>query len=119
MAITVYGLSSCDACRKTRRWLSDHGLENHFHDFRRDGVDSTRLAGWLETLGWENVLNRQSTTWRSLAVDKRSDLDANRVIGLILKHPALIKRPLVDVDGHLNIGFDPQRLAALTEGLRG
>ncbi len=112
--ITVYGLSNCDTCRKARRWLTDQGLQHRFHDVRTDGLDPVRVLEWLKSLGWENVVNRRSSTWRSLGPAERDGLDTQRAARLILDHPVLIKRPLIDVDGQMGIGFDPERLTALT-----
>ena len=62
--LTVYGLKSCDACRKARKALADR--EHRFHDLREDGLDAAMLDRWIGALGWEALLNRRSTTWRAL-----------------------------------------------------
>ncbi|MCK9516736.1 MAG: ArsC/Spx/MgsR family protein [Ottowia sp.] len=65
-SVTLYGLASCDSCRKARRWLAENGLDVRFHDLRQDGVPTERLRHWLDLLGWQQVLNRRSATWRGL-----------------------------------------------------
>ena len=49
--LTVYGLKSCDACRKARKALGDR--EHRFHDLREDGLDGAMLDRWIGALGWE------------------------------------------------------------------
>jgi arsenate reductase (glutaredoxin) len=33
--ITVYGIPNCDTVKKARAWLTEHGVEHHFHDFKK------------------------------------------------------------------------------------
>ena len=62
----------------------------------------------------DTLLNRRSTTWRQLSEDARSGLTDKTAVDLLLTHPALLKRPLLDVDGALRAGFDE---AAWTQAL--
>lgn len=105
---TLYGISNCDTVRAARRWLSGHGVDYRFHDFRKDGIDRDMLAAWAKTLGWETLLNRRGTTWRKLSTGEREGIDAHRACALMQAHPTLIKRPLLDLDGMLHVGFDAQ-----------
>ena len=101
--LTVYGLKSCDACRKARKALGDR--EHRFHDLREDGLDAAMLDRWIGALGWEALLNRRSTTWRALDEAGKAELDAGRVRGLMLAHPALVKRPVIDDGATVRIGL--------------
>lgn len=109
----MYGISNCDTIRKARRWLDDAGVDFRFHDYRKDGIDAQMLAGWCQALGWEALLNRHGTTWRRLDDAAKADLDEERAIALMCEHPAMIKRPLLDVAGHLELGFSAERYDAL------
>ncbi len=113
--ITLYGIKNCDSVRKARRWLEDGGVEYQFHDLRADGVEAPLLQGWIEQLGWEKLLNRRSATWRQLPDDEKTDLDARRAAALMLQHPTLIKRPLLDSSSSLLVGFDQQSWQTLLE----
>ncbi len=101
--LTVYGLKTCDACRKARKALGDR--EHRFHDLRADGLDPALLDRWIEALGWEALLNRRSTTWRGLNEADRAAPDADRARGLMLAHPALVKRPVIDDGGTVRVGL--------------
>jgi Spx/MgsR family transcriptional regulator len=108
--ISVYGLKNCDTCRKALNWLETRGYACQFHDFRTEGVNETHLRRWVEEMGWEKVLNKQSTTWRSLPESDKAGLDAERAIGLMMRHAALIKRPVFENHGKVVVGFrEPQR----------
>ncbi len=101
--LTVYGLKSCDACRKARKALADR--EHRFHDLREDGLDGAILDRWIGALGWEALLNRRSTTWRSLDAADKEGIDAGRARSLMLAHPALVKRPVIDDAGTVRVGL--------------
>lgn len=108
---TLYGIATCDTCRKARKWLTDAGVSHRFHDLRRDGLSSEILHGWIQALGWERLLNRQSTTWRALDEADQADLDADQAQALILTHPTLMKRPLLVSGSRHLLGFKAEDYA--------
>jgi len=112
--ITVYGIPNCDTVKKARAWLDEHGLAYQFHDYKKQGVPADRLAGWLQTLGWEKVLNRAGTTWRKLDdAAKAGVTDAASAAALMVAQPSVIKRPLVQwPDGRLSVGFSADLFAS-------
>ncbi|AVO44506.1 arsenate reductase [Phreatobacter cathodiphilus] len=113
MTVTIYGITTCDTVRKARTWLDQKGITYHFHDFRKDGLDAARLGGWLDGLGWETVLNRAGTSFRALPEAERTGLDRDKAAALILANPTLVKRPVLDADGRVTVGFKPDTYAAL------
>ena len=107
MTITMYGIKNCDTIKKARMWLEERGLAYDFHDYKASGIDRARLQGWVDALGWEILLNRAGTTFRKLPDADRADLDAAKAIALMEAQPSMIKRPVLDVDGELLVGFKP------------
>lgn len=105
MSITLYGIPNCDTVKKARRWLEDAGMAHEFHDFRKQGLDADLLQSWIDGLGWEKLLNKAGTTFRKLPDDQKADLDAAKAKALMLDQPAMIKRPVLDADGQLSVGF--------------
>jgi arsenate reductase len=112
MAITIYGIPNCDTVKKARDWLAKHRVDAQFHDYKKSGIDKARLAAWCREFGWEKVLNRAGTTFRKLTDGQKEDLTAARAIALMLEQPSLIKRPMLDIDGKLVLGFKPEIYAA-------
>jgi Spx/MgsR family transcriptional regulator len=104
----LYGIPNCDTVKRARAWLAEHGVEHTFHDYKKAGVPQPRLDAWLETLGWERLLNRQGTTWRKLDdAAKAAASDAAGARALMLQQPSVIKRPVVEwADGRYSVGFD-------------
>ena len=109
----VYGISNCDTVRNARRWLKTAGVAHQFHDFRRDGLERAQLQGWVDALGWQNLLNRRGMSWRKLPPAEREGLDEAGAIALMLKNPTLIRRPVLACGEHVINGFDPDQWARL------
>jgi Spx/MgsR family transcriptional regulator len=111
MTVTMYGIKNCDTIKKARAWLDEHAIPYAFHDYKTAGVDSARLARWIEMEGWETVLNRAGTTFRKLPDADKADLDAGKATELMLAQPSMIKRPVLEHPGGVLIGFAPERYA--------
>jgi arsenate reductase (glutaredoxin) len=115
MTITVYGIPNCDTVKKARVWLDGKGIAYSFHDYKKSGADAAKLAVWCEAQGWETVLNRAGTTFKNLPEADRIGLTQAKAIALMLAQPSMIKRPVVEHDQSLLIGFKPEQWeAALT-----
>nr|WP_316651388.1 ArsC family reductase [uncultured Gellertiella sp.] len=113
MPLTIYGIKTCDTMKKARAWLSAAGHDATFHDYKLAGIERETLFGWVETHGWDTVLNRQGTTFRALDATRKADLDAQKAIALMLAQPSMIKRPvLVKPSGESIVGFRPEAYAA-------
>ena len=110
---TLYGIRNCDTIRKTRRWLQAHDIEYRFHDLREDGIDQSRLDTWINTLDWEQLLNRRGTTWRQLPAVVRDNIDRESASTVMLEQPAIIKRPVLEHDRQLYLGFCESRYAEI------
>lgn len=105
--ITLYGIPNCDTVKKARAWLDQRGLAYDFHDYKKAGIDEQRLRGWAEALGWETLLNRAGTTFRKLSDADKAGIDEEKAAGLMLAQPSMIKRPVVEYDRGLLLGFKP------------
>jgi arsenate reductase (glutaredoxin) len=114
--ITLYGIKNCDTVKKARAWLDHRGLAYTFHDYRVDGLDPRLLRSWSETLGWETLLNRASTTFRGLPEADKQNLDEQKALALMLAQPSMIKRPVLDAEGRLAVGFKQDRYERMTTG---
>ncbi|HEY4344389.1 MAG TPA: Spx/MgsR family RNA polymerase-binding regulatory protein [Parvibaculum sp.] len=111
--ITVYGLKTCDTCRKALSWLKDEKIAHRFVDVRADGVSKADVSRFAKAVGWEKLLNKASTTWRELDDGVKSNLTETLAIALMVEHPALIKRPVFDMSGRIVSGFRDAEKAAV------
>jgi arsenate reductase len=103
--IVLYGIKNCDTVKKARKWLDLHGIDYRFHDFREDGLERDAVERWLDELGWENLVNRRSTSWKALDESTRNSMDERSALAAIMSQPTLIKRPLLDTGHQRFSGF--------------
>lgn len=106
MTAVLYGIKNCDTVKKARAWLDEHHIEYRFHDFRGDGLELKQVRGWLQELGLETLVNMRGTTWKQLDEKTRAGMTASNAAALIAVHPALIKRPLLDIGHQRFVGFN-------------
>lgn len=100
----LYGLKTCDTCRKALKSLPDAT----FVDVRADGVPQDVLNAAHAQFGVA-LLNTRSTTWRGLDVQQRQ----RNPLDLLADHPTLMKRPLIESQGQLYLGWGKDVQAAL------
>jgi len=96
----LYGLKACDTCRKALKQLAAAGHDVTFVDVRADGVSQDDLARFQAAFG-DALLNTRSTTWRGLDDAER----ARDPLALLIDHPTLMKRPVIDQDGSVTLGW--------------
>jgi arsenate reductase len=108
---TLYGIPNCDTVKKARDWLTGRGIDYSFHDYRKQGADAARIAGWAQQVGWEKVLNRSGMTFRKLPEADKLGLDAAKAVAVMTANPSCIKRPVLVHPGGLLVGFKPDEWA--------
>jgi len=113
MKTILYGIPNCDTMKKARAWLSSHGVTHDFHDYKVAGIERAKLEHWVETVGWEVLLNRAGTTFRKLPDKDKANLTKSRAIELMLGQPSMIKRPVLERGRKLLVGFSPERYSEL------
>lgn len=96
----LYGIKTCDTCRKALKALQGAGREVSFVDVRADGVPAAELARFYGEFG-ADLLNTRSTTWRGLDASERSA----EPLSLLAEHPTLMKRPVIDDGGVVTLGW--------------
>ena len=111
LAITLYGIKSCDTMKKARTWLDSHGVQYEFHDYKAAGIDAASLARWCAKVGWETLLNRGGTTFRKLPDAQKTGLTERKAVTLMLGQPSMIKRPVLEMGDRILVGFKPDAYA--------
>ncbi|MEM9573151.1 MAG: ArsC/Spx/MgsR family protein [Pseudomonadota bacterium] len=109
MTVTLYGLKNCDTCKKAIKGLEAAGKAVTFVDIRAEADLSKLVPKWLSAAGEERLVNRRSTTWRALSESQR----ASDPLALLTANPTLIKRPVVEVDEAVYVGWAKDVQSAL------
>lgn len=111
MQVRVYGIRNCDTMKKAFAWLDERGVAYDFHDYKRDGAPTDRLAAWAKAVGWEKLANTRGPTWRKIPEADRQGLDERRALALLAANTSAIRRPVVEAGRELLVGFDAESFA--------
>lgn len=105
--ITVYGISNCDTIKKVLGWYKKNNIPVSFHDYKKLGIDKEKLSHWCKEVGWEKLLNKKSTTWRSLSLEEQQKITNQKTaIQLMMVYNSIIKRPVIELNNSIMIGYD-------------
>ena len=116
--LTVFGIRSCDTCKKARKFFAENDIEYRFHDVRDDGLDIQMLERWTARIDWTKLLNKQSLTWRKIPEVDRSETTKSRAFALMIENPTLLKRPVLESDTFIAVGFSEKRFSEFWKKLR-
>ncbi len=97
----LYGISTCDTCKKAQKALAAAGHDVTFRDVRADPLTEAEIAEFITEFG-SRIINTQSTTYRGLS-DWMKNSEAEQQLK---EHPTLMKRPVIRHDGILTLGWD-------------
>lgn len=104
--ITVYGIPNCDTTREAISWLKKNKLAFSFHDYKQEGISKQKLEDWCNKLGWENIFNKRSTSWRELSESEQKKItNQSSAIKKMMGHTSIIKRPVIEMGQKLIVGF--------------
>lgn len=112
MTPTLYGLKNCDTCKKALKELEADGKPAAFVDIRAEADLASKLPRWIAAVG-EKLVNRSSTTWRGLSEEDRARANGVTLEGLLLGNPTLIKRPVIEAEGEVLVGWTPETKARI------
>jgi arsenate reductase len=110
--IQLYGIKNCDTVKKALVYLNDHDVNYQFIDFRQNPISKQVLIKMVDSVGWELLINKRSTTYRSLSEEEKSNINYDLVLSL----PTLIKRPVMVRGENILVGFSEQQYAKLFDG---
>ncbi len=109
--LAVFGIKSCDTCRRAKKYLTEQDIEFRFHDVREDGLDIQMLERWAARIDWQKLLNKQSLTWRKIPEVDRNDMTKDKAFALMIDRPTLLKRPVLESEKFLAVGFSEKRFS--------
>ena len=107
MSFTLYGISTCDSCRKAKKWFDTQGIDYTWVDTRKSAPTSEQITSWVTTLGNKVMRNTSGGSYRAIGEEKKSWND-KQWIEAFTNDPMLLKRPLIERDN-----------TAITTGFRG
>ena len=104
----LYGISTCDTCKKAMKSLSMAGVDVAFRDIRAQPLTAQEIDMIVHEFG-DRAINKQSTTYRSFSDFLRlSEPEAQ-----IAAQPAVMKRPVIQDGAKWHLGWDDAVQAAV------
>ncbi|ATF08615.1 ArsC family reductase [Candidatus Enterovibrio altilux] len=113
MSTVVYGIKNCNTIKKVLIWLEAKNQPFSFHDYRKNGINQNMLKKFIKELGWERLVNKQGTIFRALSKEQKNNLNEFNAIALMLIQPTIIKRPVLEHEGHYYLGFKLDEYAVI------
>ncbi|MEL6750364.1 MAG: ArsC family reductase [Pseudomonadota bacterium] len=110
---TLHGIPNCDTMKKARAWLTEQEIAYQFHSYKTAGIDETMLRDWVGQVEWEVLLNRRGMMWRKVPAEVKETINEDSAIRLMAETPSIIKRPVLQHQNELLVGFDPIQYARL------
>ena len=111
----LYGISNCDTVRKARKFLEANHIDFTFHDFRKDGFNLELFNQWLQLQPLETLINKRSTSWKQLTDSQKQGLTDGSDLSPLIDMPTLIKRPILNTNNQLLVGFKQAEYQSLIE----
>jgi arsenate reductase (glutaredoxin) len=97
----LYGISTCDTCKKAQKALVAAGHTVTFRDVRGEPLSEAEIQEFIAEFGTK-IINTQSTTYRGL-----SDwMKASEAEAQLREYPALMKRPVIRDGDKMTLGWD-------------
>ena len=104
----LYGISTCDTCKRALKTLTAAGRDVTFRDIRAQPLTDAEITEIVQEFG-SRAINQQSTTYRAFS----DFLKASEPEAQIASQPTVMKRPVIKAD-RWYIGWDAATEAALT-----
>ncbi len=103
----IYGIKNCDTVKKALNYLNSKKVDFEFHDYKKLGIEASKIKGWAKTTPFEKLINKNGPTYRKLSdADKIKLEKLTTAIPVMQENTSVIKRPILEFNGQLVVGFD-------------
>jgi arsenate reductase len=104
----IYGIKNCDTMKKAFIWLDENGIDYSFHDYKKHGISRAKIQEWLKKVSLNELINKKGVTFKKLTEsEQKATTDTYTAIGIMMDKTSMIKRPILEGDNLLLIGFNP------------
>lgn len=95
--------------KKAFDWLEAQEADYSFHDYKKHGISKEKLNEWLTKLEVTQLINTKGVTFKKLTeAEKISINNKLAAINLMMEKPSMIKRPLVETEKGIVLGFNAE-----------
>jgi Spx/MgsR family transcriptional regulator len=105
--IKIYGIKNCNTMHKASDWLEEKNIDYEFHDYKKLGITAKTIKIWLKIYQINIFINTKGTTYKKLSDSEKSAcLFDDSGIKLMQQYTSMIKRPILEDEGLLLLGFN-------------
>lgn len=97
----LYGIPTCDTCKKAIKALQAAGQDVTFRDVRSNPLSEAEIAQIVQEFG-DRVINKTSTTYRGFS----DFLKMSEPESQIAAQPTVMKRPVIQNGDQWLLGWD-------------
>jgi len=111
MKITIYQKPTCTTCRQVHAALKESGVNFDAVNYYVDPIPRTKLRELLRKMGLtpRELLRTKEEIYKKLRLGER-DLTDDQIIDLMVEHPDLIQRPIVEKGARAILARPAERL---------
>jgi arsenate reductase len=111
MTITIYQKPTCTTCRQVYRALVESGVDVDAVDYYVDPIPAARLKELLRKMGMSarELLRTKEPAYTELKLGERN-LSDDQLVELMVRHPDLIQRPIVEKGDRAILARPAERL---------
>jgi arsenate reductase len=112
--ITVYEKPTCTKCREMDRYLRESGVDFSKVNYYLEPLSEPKLRELIKKMEIKprDLLRTSESIYRELEIGKK-DLDDDEIIALMVKHPDLMQRPIVERGGRAVLGRPTENVKSL------
>ena len=111
MSIVIYQKPTCTTCRQVHAMLKESGVNFDAVDYYVDPIPRAKLLELLKKMRMSprQLLRTKETIYKTLKLGER-DLSDDEIVDLLVKHPDLIQRPIVEKGARAILARPAERL---------
>jgi arsenate reductase len=111
MKIVVYQKPTCTTCRQVYTALKESGVDFEAVDYYLDPIPKAKLKQLLAKMGMKarDLLRTKEAAYKDLKLGEK-ELSEAEIIDLMVEHPDLIQRPIVEKGARAILARPAERL---------
>lgn len=109
--VKIYGIKNCGSVKKALNFLESKQIKYEFVDFKKTPPSRENLESWLQKVPLEVLFNTKGMTYKKLGL-KDKNLSNEEIKDYLIKEPNLIKRPVIEANGEVIVGFKEEQYEA-------
>lgn len=111
MVIKIYTTNSCASCRKAIKWFKEHNIPYKEVNFFNTPITRADIISMLENTedGFEDIISTRSKVFSEANLNLE-DMKFNDLVDFIIKHPSVLKRPIIVDDNKMQVGYNDEEI---------